>query len=60
MKEKLQSKDKCQKIKTKKDEFSEKRVFESKYQDGLRVWDPEQKPKPRNSFIISHKNGVVL
>ena len=51
---------------TKEDEFSEIRVFESQYQDGLRVWDPDQKPKPRNSFRrwkfwrISHKNGVPL
>jgi hypothetical protein len=50
MKDKLQSKDKCQKVQTKEVEFSEKRVFESQYQDGLRVWDPEQNPKPRNSF----------
>jgi hypothetical protein len=26
---------------TKEDEFSEIRVFEIQYQDGLRVWDPE-------------------
>jgi hypothetical protein len=50
VKEKLQSKEKCQKEKKKEDEFSEIRVFESQYQDGLRVWDLEQKPKPRNSF----------
>jgi hypothetical protein len=46
----LQSKDICQKIQTRDDEFSEIRVFERQYQDGLRVWDPGQKPKPRNSF----------
>jgi hypothetical protein len=49
-KELLQSKDKCQKIQTKEDEFSKIRVLESQYQDGLRAWDPKQKPKPRNSF----------
>jgi hypothetical protein len=41
---------KMSKSQTKEDEFSEIRVFESQYQDGLRVWDPEQMPKPRNSF----------
>jgi hypothetical protein len=49
-KELLQSKDKCQKIQTRDDEFSEIRVFESQYQYGLRVWDPGKNPKPRNSF----------
>jgi hypothetical protein len=43
------------------DEFLEIMVFESQYQDGLRVWDPEQMPKLRNNFRkckfwrISHK-----
>jgi hypothetical protein len=52
---------KMSKSQTKEDEFSERMVFESQYQDGLRVWDPEQMPKPRNSFRkckfwrISHK-----
>jgi hypothetical protein len=50
MKDKLQSKDKCQKIQRKEDEVSEIRVFESQYQDGMGVWDPGKKPKPRNSF----------
>jgi hypothetical protein len=36
--------------KTKEYEFSEIRVFEIQYQDGMRVWDPEQMPKTRNSF----------
>jgi hypothetical protein len=35
---------------TKEDELSKIRVFESQYQDGLRAWDPEKKPKPRNNF----------
>jgi hypothetical protein len=43
---------KMSKSQTKEDEFSEIRVFESQYQDGLRVWDPEQvqkeKTEPRN------------
>jgi hypothetical protein len=51
------------KIQERDDEFSERMVFESQYQYGLRVWDPEQMPKPRNSFKkckvwrISHKKG---
>jgi hypothetical protein len=41
---------KMSKSKTKEDEFSEIRVFEIQYQDVLRVWDPKQMLKPRNSF----------
>jgi hypothetical protein len=38
------------KIQERDDEFSERMVFEIQYQDGMRVWDPEKMPKPRNSF----------
>jgi hypothetical protein len=41
---------KMSKSQTKEDELSEIKVFKIQYQDGLRVWDLEQMPKPINSF----------